>query len=200
MKERVPHRPTGIMKVIPDWVCEITSPGHERKDLFHHFILLQRIKVSYYWVISPENKTLLAYELVDEKYQVGFSVACFEICIFAFDKFGIMKDILTQVAITDVADDSFHFEEYLDVLTLPDDLENRYRLTAGPSDKVRAVGGDGVDQLHLEIGDYVLDLKTKASGPPWLHYLGQPSPVSLRGIYLLLFPTETRSGHRQSSH
>ena len=77
-KERVPHRPTGIMKVIPDWVCEITSPGHERKDLFHHFILLQRSKVLYYWVISPEDKTLIAYELVDEKYQVGFSVACRE--------------------------------------------------------------------------------------------------------------------------
>lgn len=29
-KERVPHRPTGIMNVIPDWVCEITSPNHER--------------------------------------------------------------------------------------------------------------------------------------------------------------------------
>lgn len=77
-KERVPHRPTGIMKVIPDWVCEITSPGHERKDLFHNFILLQRSKVSYYWVISPEDKTLIAYKLVEENYHVTFSVECRE--------------------------------------------------------------------------------------------------------------------------
>ena len=30
-KERVPRRPVGIMKVIPDWVCEITSPGHDKE-------------------------------------------------------------------------------------------------------------------------------------------------------------------------
>ncbi|MEE4378972.1 MAG: Uma2 family endonuclease [Candidatus Competibacteraceae bacterium] len=73
-KERIPLRPTGIMNVIPDWVCEITSPGHERKDLFNNLILLQRSKVPYYWVISPEDKTLIAYALVDEKYHVTFSV------------------------------------------------------------------------------------------------------------------------------
>ncbi|MGH8558065.1 MAG: Uma2 family endonuclease [Methylococcales bacterium] len=75
-KERVPIRPTGIMNIIPDWVCEITSSGHERKDLFHNFMLLQRSKVSYYWVISPEDKTLIAYRLVDGKYHVTFSVEC----------------------------------------------------------------------------------------------------------------------------
>jgi Uma2 family endonuclease len=62
------------MNVIPDWVCEITSPSHERKDLFHNFLLLQRSKVPYYWVISPEDKTLIVYRLVDEKYQVAFSL------------------------------------------------------------------------------------------------------------------------------
>lgn len=77
-KERMPHRPTGIMQVIPDWVCEITSPGHERKDLFHHFMLLQRIHVGYYWVISPEDKALIAYQLVDGKYHVVFSAECRE--------------------------------------------------------------------------------------------------------------------------
>ncbi len=73
-KERVPRRPSGMMTIIPDWACEITSPGHERKDLFHNFMLLQRSKVPYYWVISPEDKTLIAYELDNEKYHVTFSV------------------------------------------------------------------------------------------------------------------------------
>lgn len=72
-KERVPNRPVGIMDVIPDWVCEITSPGHERKDFIHNFMLMQRYKVPFYWVISPEDKTLIAYQLVDGKYRVGFS-------------------------------------------------------------------------------------------------------------------------------
>ena len=39
-KERIPVRPTGIMNIIPDWVCEITSPGHERKGLFHNFFAI----------------------------------------------------------------------------------------------------------------------------------------------------------------
>ena len=73
-RQRVPRRPTGIMEGLPDWVCEITSPGHERKDLFHHFMLLQRNGVPYSWVISPEDKTLIAYGLVSAKYQVVFSV------------------------------------------------------------------------------------------------------------------------------
>ncbi|MCG6940347.1 MAG: Uma2 family endonuclease [Thiohalocapsa sp.] len=73
-RERVPRRRTGIMDVLPNWVCEITSPGHERKDLFHHFMLLQRNAVPYYWVISPEDETLIAYRLVDGKYHVVFSM------------------------------------------------------------------------------------------------------------------------------
>jgi Uma2 family endonuclease len=73
-RERLPRRPTGIMDTLPDWVCEIISPGHERKDLFHHFMLLQRSGIPYYWIISPEDKTLIAYRLVDAKYHVVFSV------------------------------------------------------------------------------------------------------------------------------
>ncbi|BBL74797.1 Uma2 family endonuclease [Methylomagnum ishizawai] len=75
-KERVPNRPTGIMDIIPDWVCEITSPGHERKDIFHNFLLLQRHGVAYYWVISPEDKTLIAYEWVEGRYRVVFAMEC----------------------------------------------------------------------------------------------------------------------------
>ena len=41
---------------------------------FHNFMLLQRSKTPYYWVISPEDKTLIAYELENEKYHVTFSV------------------------------------------------------------------------------------------------------------------------------
>lgn len=73
-KERVPTRPTGIMELLPDWVCEITSPGHERKDLFTNFMVLQRHRVPFYWVISPEDKTLIAYQLVGEHYHVVFAI------------------------------------------------------------------------------------------------------------------------------
>ena len=75
-KERLPQRPTGVMEITPDWVCEIVSPGHERKDMFHNFMLLQSFAVPYYWLISPEDRTILAYQLVGENYHIVFSIEC----------------------------------------------------------------------------------------------------------------------------
>jgi Uma2 family endonuclease len=72
-KERVPKRPSGVVAERPDWVCEILSPGHERKDLVHHLMLLQRVGVPHYWIISPEDRTLIAYGLDQGSYHVVFS-------------------------------------------------------------------------------------------------------------------------------
>ncbi|MFZ1389276.1 MAG: Uma2 family endonuclease [Thiolinea sp.] len=72
-KERHPKRPQGVMELLLDWVCEITSPGHERKDIFTQFMALQRYGVPFYWIISPEDRTLIAYQLVGEHYHVVFS-------------------------------------------------------------------------------------------------------------------------------
>lgn len=77
-KERVAGRPGGVINIRPDWVCEILSPGHEKKDLFHHFMLLQRAQVPFYWVLSPEDKTLIAYGLDDGSYRVIASFECHE--------------------------------------------------------------------------------------------------------------------------
>ena len=62
-KERVPNRPTGIIDTAPDWVCEIVSPGHKRKDTLDLFLLLQRHRVPYYWIIWPEDRVLIAHQL-----------------------------------------------------------------------------------------------------------------------------------------
>jgi Uma2 family endonuclease len=69
-KERVPNRPTGIIETAPDWVCEIVSPGHERKDTFDIFLLLQRHRVPYYWIIWPEDRVLVAHQLDGAGYRV----------------------------------------------------------------------------------------------------------------------------------
>jgi Uma2 family endonuclease len=69
-KGRVPEKPSGIMEIAPDWVCEITSPGHEKKDYLDIFVLLQNNLVPYYWIISPEDQTLIAYKLSNKKYSV----------------------------------------------------------------------------------------------------------------------------------
>ncbi len=41
-RERLPRLPDGVVDLPPDWVCEIVSPGHERKDTLLLPLLLQR--------------------------------------------------------------------------------------------------------------------------------------------------------------
>ncbi len=69
-KERVPERPKGIMQVTPDWVCEIVSSGHEKKDTLRNFNVLMTYAVPYYWIIWPEDEASMAYKLVEGKYAV----------------------------------------------------------------------------------------------------------------------------------
>jgi Uma2 family endonuclease len=69
-KERMPERPRGVIDLPPDWVCEIVSPGHERKDTLTLFLLLQRHRVPFYWLIWPEDRTLIAHQLDGENYRV----------------------------------------------------------------------------------------------------------------------------------
>lgn len=75
-KERVPERPSGVMTLPPDWVCEILSPGHEKKDLLYQLMLLQSEGVPYYWVVSPEDATLIVYALESGHYRVLESMEC----------------------------------------------------------------------------------------------------------------------------
>ena len=69
-KQRMPERPRGVIELAPDWVCEIISPGHERKDTLTIFLLLQRHRVPFYWLIWPEDRTLVAYRLDGDHYRV----------------------------------------------------------------------------------------------------------------------------------
>ena len=72
-KERLPERSSGVMTVLPDWVCEVLSPGHERKDTLTHFMRLQRAAVPFYWIVAPEERTLIAYALEAGGYHAVFS-------------------------------------------------------------------------------------------------------------------------------
>lgn len=69
-QEPMPERPRGFVELTPDWVCEIVSPRHERKDTLSLFLLLQRHRVPFYWLIWPEDRTLIAHQLDGEGYRV----------------------------------------------------------------------------------------------------------------------------------
>ncbi|WP_150046303.1 MULTISPECIES: lipocalin family protein [Methylomonas] len=104
----------------------------------------------------------------------------FEIVFFAFDSFVIMRDQLVQAAITDVAGQTFSFEEFLE-FHLPDRTKNGFNLSSGIGNKVTAVGGGGHDRLHAEIGDYVLDLQLDTDLPAAMHYGGDAHPYRFGG-------------------
>jgi len=72
-KERLPERPSGVISVLPDWVCEVLSPGHERKDTVTHFLHLQRAGVPFYWIVAPEDRALIAYALDRGSYRAVFT-------------------------------------------------------------------------------------------------------------------------------
>jgi Uma2 family endonuclease len=69
-KSRLPRLPRGLIKQPPDWVCEIVSPGHERKDTQQIPLLLQRHQVPHYWLIWPEEGKLVAHQLEVGRYRV----------------------------------------------------------------------------------------------------------------------------------
>jgi Uma2 family endonuclease len=69
-KERLPAPPTGMVELPPDWVCEIVSPGHERKDTLQLPLLLLRHRVPFYWLIWPEDRVLIAHRLDGDNYRV----------------------------------------------------------------------------------------------------------------------------------
>ena len=73
-KARMPQRPRGVVELTPDWVCEIVSPGHERKDTLTLFLLLQRHRVPCYWLIWPEDRTLIVHQLDGDTYRVAMTL------------------------------------------------------------------------------------------------------------------------------
>jgi Uma2 family endonuclease len=60
-RERCPDRPTGIpVKLRPDWVCEVVSPGNATDDTVKKLRLYHRVAVPHYWLIDPRDATLTA--------------------------------------------------------------------------------------------------------------------------------------------
>lgn len=45
----------------PDWVCEVLSPGHEKRDLVDKLWTLHAAGVPHYWVLDREDKVLTIY-------------------------------------------------------------------------------------------------------------------------------------------
>ncbi|HVV85382.1 MAG TPA: Uma2 family endonuclease [Kofleriaceae bacterium] len=70
-RDRVAERPTEWpVKVRPDWVCEIVSPRHERRDLVEKPRVLHAAEVPHYWILDPDEKILLVHRWSPDGYTV----------------------------------------------------------------------------------------------------------------------------------
>jgi Uma2 family endonuclease len=70
-RDRAPERPTQWpVRMRPDWVCEIVSPKHEKRDLVVKPRVLHAAEVPHYWVADPEEKILLVHRWSPDGYTV----------------------------------------------------------------------------------------------------------------------------------
>lgn len=63
-RERMPTVPEGHrFEVVPDWLCEILSPGTAKDDRAVKLPLYARFGVPHVWLVDPDQRTLEAFEL-----------------------------------------------------------------------------------------------------------------------------------------
>ena len=61
-RDRVPSSPPGWpVKARPDWVCELLSPNHHKRDRIDKWGILHTAGVPHYWIVDPEEKLLEVY-------------------------------------------------------------------------------------------------------------------------------------------
>jgi Uma2 family endonuclease len=61
-RERSPEPPTGWpIKLRPDWVCEVLSRGHERRDRVEKLATMYAAGVPHYWLVNHEEKLVQVF-------------------------------------------------------------------------------------------------------------------------------------------
>ncbi len=69
--ERMPALPdTAWFDVVPDWVCEVLSPGTIGRDRAHKMPFYARAGVRHAWLIDPLAETLEAYAAESDRWVV----------------------------------------------------------------------------------------------------------------------------------
>ena len=68
-RERVPEMPDGYpVRIRPDWVSEIVSPKHEKRDFVTKPQTLHAAEVLYYWILHPEEQMLIVQRWTSKGY------------------------------------------------------------------------------------------------------------------------------------
>jgi Uma2 family endonuclease len=65
-RERMPVFPkTRPITLVPDWICEVTSPNDRGRDRVRKANLYLRAGLPHYWILDPGDRTLEAFVLRD---------------------------------------------------------------------------------------------------------------------------------------
>ena len=83
----------------PDLIVEVLSPGNNKKELNNKYEVYEESGVKEYWIIHPNENTMLVYTLIDRKFvpsklfRVGDSVASECITGFHLDLDDVFRDL-----------------------------------------------------------------------------------------------------------
>jgi Uma2 family endonuclease len=53
----------------PDLIVEILSPGNNKMDLKNKYEVYEESGVKEYWIIHPNEQTMMVYTLIDKKFK-----------------------------------------------------------------------------------------------------------------------------------
>lgn len=73
-KENMPVVITDWVRVVPDMICEIVSPGTYRRDTITKKEIYEKYGVPEYWIVIPELKIIEVFTIEEGRYQL-FSYA-----------------------------------------------------------------------------------------------------------------------------
>jgi Uma2 family endonuclease len=95
-RTRMPDRPAGWpVRQRPDWVCEVLSPGHEKRDRVDKLEVLLSAGVPHYWLLDRDEKILQIYRHEPNGYLLVQSVSSGEtVRLEPFDAVELHTDIV----------------------------------------------------------------------------------------------------------
>lgn len=70
-RERLPEPPEdeeAVVRVRPDWVCEIISPRKAANDLIRKKRIYHQHQVPYYWIVDPRDESLMVLQWTAKGY------------------------------------------------------------------------------------------------------------------------------------